>query len=120
MANPILTALRKNDWQKLKDVEDIKLIDLEMYYEETLRDVSKSSNVESEPMIVPENLEKSNNDIAINPKRGTRTKKYIKFSDWINLPQNDLRYIIAQGKIDGMTHVEILKQKGILKAIDDL
>jgi len=104
-AKDVLDALRANDWQKLKMVPDIQLVDMENHYEKGLAEVNQLS-LRKQKTETPE--------IAQPPQsRQNRSKPDVV------LAEDDLRSVAVEKESDGLTPYQVLQQARHIKPISE-
>jgi len=121
LASEVLEALRTNDWQKLKLVPDIQLVDLETHYQKVLMKTNReqcsaqmSSSSGPEP---PKSLESDSNGCpkSQNAQGAAKPKdKSITATD-----KGDLRLIVERGRQNALTMHQVLNQTAYLKPVSE-
>jgi hypothetical protein len=129
-ADDVLRALREKDWEKLRTVEDVALVDMERYYkraleEERLRrgaDADAEEELEdnktdapSEASIGKEEAPSSKKDAA--KKRSPKKRRKSRCKDIDHLPEDDLRRIIYQAREEDIAPYAALQQAGCLRPV---
>jgi hypothetical protein len=121
-ARDVLEALRTNDWQKLKMVPDIQLVDLDTHYQRSLGMMNKNASQPDLSTGVTSSLALPQAEPAEpfspqpNQRRATRrSDKPMRTAPDRILPEDDLRNLGAQGSGQGLTMYQVLQQAGCIK-----
>ncbi|MEI7845108.1 MAG: ATP-binding protein [Chloroflexota bacterium] len=121
-AREVLEALRTDDWQKLKTVPDIQLVDLDLYYGSNLDQLNKkasqpeaSTEIAPGQALPPVKLPESQVDPVCRSKVARPTERPAQASSDVKPPEEDLRHLATKGSGRKLTTYQVLQQAGWIK-----
>jgi len=122
-AQDILEALRAHDWQKLKMVPDIQMVDLDIQYQQNLKAMHKTKRQPEQPENSASILESSQiapvKSEIISPdqsKASNLAKKKVRTRTEVALPEGDLRRLGDQRDGQNLTRYQAFQKAGCVKS----